>query len=82
MPPTMPDDSTTESSASRRSIPGFCGLCKSRCGSRMVVEDGRLVAQSQGTQSVQLRFETSGPQQLVAIDALGRYASLRVRVLD
>ncbi len=45
MPPTMPDDSTTESSASRRSIPGFCGLCKSRCGSRMVVEDGRLVAQ-------------------------------------
>lgn len=44
--------------------------------------DGRLVAQSQGTQSVQLRFETSGPQQLVAIDALGRYASLRVRVLD
>lgn len=45
MPPTMPDDSTAESSASRRSIPGFCGLCKSRCGSRMVVEDGRLVAQ-------------------------------------
>lgn len=41
----MPDDSTAGSSASRRSIPGFCGLCKSRCGSRMVVEDGRLVAQ-------------------------------------
>ena len=45
MPPTIPDDSTAESSPSRRSIPGFCGLCKPRCGSRMVVEDGRLVAQ-------------------------------------
>jgi len=42
---TMSDDLSADSSASRRSIPGFCGLCKSRCGSRMVVEDGRLVAQ-------------------------------------
>ncbi|AVR89330.1 molybdopterin-containing oxidoreductase family protein [Thauera aromatica] len=45
MPPTPPDHPPAESSASRRVIPGFCGLCKSRCGSRMVVEDGRLVAQ-------------------------------------
>ena len=44
MPPTMPDDSTAEFSASRRSIPGFCGLCRSRCGSRMVVEDGAHVS--------------------------------------
>lgn len=36
---------TPEGRAPRSSIPGFCGLCKSRCGSRMVVEDGRLVAQ-------------------------------------
>lgn len=45
MPLTMPDDPSADPSASRRSIPGFCGLCKSRCGSRMVVEGGRLVAQ-------------------------------------
>lgn len=41
----MKEAHTAQASASRQSIPGFCGLCKSRCGSRMVVEDGRLVAQ-------------------------------------
>lgn len=41
----MNDTLAAAGRAPRSSIPGFCGLCKSRCGSRMVVEDGRLVAQ-------------------------------------
>lgn len=37
-----------ESSAghgARTALPGFCGLCKSRCGSIMVTHNGRFVAQ-------------------------------------
>ena len=29
----------------RQAIPGFCGLCKSRCGSLMITQNGRLIAQ-------------------------------------
>ena len=35
----MPDDTP-----SRQTIPGYCALCVSRCGSIAVVEDGRFVA--------------------------------------
>ncbi len=38
-------EAAVASHSARVAIPGFCGLCKSRCGSLMVVEDGRLVAQ-------------------------------------
>ena len=44
--------------------------------------DGRLVAHSQGAGVVQLRFDQTGPQRLLAIDTHGRYASIDLRVLD
>ncbi len=44
--------------------------------------DGQLMARSHGTSMVTLRFERSGAQRLLAIDSMGRYASIDIRVLD
>lgn len=43
--------------------------------------DGRRVATSQNDRPVQLRLEETGPQRVVAIDSLGRYAQVDLRVL-
>lgn len=43
--------------------------------------DGRLLAHSQGESPVQLRFEQSGVQRLLAIDRHGRHAHIDLRVL-
>lgn len=43
--------------------------------------NGRRIATSQNDTPVQLRLEKPGPQRLVAIDSLGRYALIELRVL-
>ena len=41
---TRPMSMSAETSPNEERIPGFCALCRSRCGCISVVQDGRLVA--------------------------------------
>src|SRR5690606_35331005 len=43
--------------------------------------DGRRIAGSRNDAPVQLRFDQTGPQRLLAIDSHGRYAYIDIRVL-